>query len=413
VGRGFSPLDEELQLPAGAYSPYLHESIVRLGTWLPFEQVPAGLAWFTEVTCGRETARRLTEAAGTALVAAETAVVEHLEQDWPTPEVPTTRHQLSVDGVMVPLVHQAWAEVKTLAIGAVVPGRGRDGAPTGHAQDLSYFARLTDADTFRRLAWGETHRRGITLAPQVVAVVDGAEWCQGFVDWHCPDAVRILDWAHAAEYVSAAARSVFGAGSAPLVAWLDQHLHELKHGDPAQVLAALRALPAVPVEGPDGPTCPRDEALGYLTRRQEQIAYAAFAAAGWPIGSGAVESANKLLVEARLKGSGMHWARANVDPLLALRCAACSDRWAPAWAQLRAQQRHQATARRTARTAARRAPAPVATPPPETPAPDPRTARRAVARLPLGRMRHGRPTADHKWRQESVRRGGSALPAKD
>lgn len=401
-------------MPAGGYSPYVHESIARLGTWLPFEQVPAELAWFTEVACGRETARRVTEAAGAALVAAETAVVVDLEQHWPAPEVPAALHQVSVDGAMVPLVHQAWAEVKTLAIGAVVPGRGRDGAPTVHAQELSYFARLTDADTFRRLAWAETHRRGITLAPQVVAVVDGAEWCQGFVDWHCPDAVRILDWAHAAEYVSAAARSVFGPGSPPLVAWLDQQLHELRHGDPERVLAALRALPAVTVAGPDGPTCPRDEALGYLTKRREQIAYATFAAAGLPIGSGAVESANKLVMEARLKGSGMHWARANVNPMLALRSAACSQRWRAAWAQLRTEQRQAVATRRPARAAASR-PADPPTPPPEPSAARPAgTARRAVARLPLGRVRDGRPTADHRWREPFLRRRAPApIPAKD
>jgi len=30
-----------------------------------------------------------------------------------------------------------------------------------------------------------------------------------------------------------------------------------------------------------------------------------------------VESANKLVVEGRLKGSGMHWARAQVTPMVA------------------------------------------------------------------------------------------------
>ena len=58
-----------------------------------------------------------------------------------------------------------------------------------------------------------------------------------------------------------------------------------------------------------------------------------FQAQGWPIGSGMVESANKLVVEARLKGAGMHWSRASVNPLLALRNAVCNDRWAEAWEQ--------------------------------------------------------------------------------
>ena len=59
--------------------------------------------------------------------------------------------------------------------------------------------------------------------------------------------------------------------------------------------------------------------------------YPTFLAAGWPIGDGAVESGNKLVVEARLKGSGMHWAWPHVDPMLALRNIVCNDRWDEDW----------------------------------------------------------------------------------
>jgi hypothetical protein len=44
-----------------------------------------------------------------------------------------------------------------------------------------------------------------------------------------------------------------------------------------------------------------------------------------------VESANKLVVQARLKGSGRHWERKNVNPLLALRNGVWSDRWSATW----------------------------------------------------------------------------------
>ena len=44
-----------------------------------------------------------------------------------------------------------------------------------------------------------------------------------------------------------------------------------------------------------------------------------------------MESANKLVVEARLKGAGMYWARASVNPMVALRTVACADRWPEAW----------------------------------------------------------------------------------
>jgi hypothetical protein len=403
VAPAFFPLDEELALEAGSYAPFVHQSIVRLGTWLPFERVPAVLGHFTRVPISAETARRLTETAGATLEAAETAAVRALEHAGRLPPAPTERLQVSVDGAMVPLLHKAWAEVKTLAIGIVGSREGREG-PHCHTTALSYFSRLTDADTFRRLAWVETQRRGVPAAADVCGVVDGADWCQHFLDWHCPDAVRILDWAHAAEYVSAAGRSIFGGETPALTAWLDQQLTELKHGDPAVVLAALEALAPVTVPGPDGPHCPRDTALGYLTKRQAQIRYAEFTAAGYPIGSGAVESANKLTVQARLKGSGMHWARAHVNPMLALRGAACSDRWDAAWAT-RTRQRAQQRATVRACRAAVRHPAPPSPPTPR-PRPDP-----LPTRTRRGTMCHGRPTAGHPWRRDSLRPGAPAAPS--
>jgi hypothetical protein len=87
----------------------------------------------------------------------------------------------------------------------------------------------------------------------------------------------------------------------------------------------------------------------YFTKRLAQVDYAAFQAAGYPIGSGSTESANKIVVEARLKGSGMHWARAHVDPLVALRTVACTNRWSEAWPRISARLRADADQRRRSR----------------------------------------------------------------
>lgn len=55
---------------------------------------------------------------------------------------------------------------------------------------------------------------------------------------------------------------------------------------------------------------------------------------GWPIGSGAVESGYKLVVEARLKGAGMHWSETNVNSMLALRTILSSQRWKQDWPRI-------------------------------------------------------------------------------
>ena len=68
-----------------------------------------------------------------------------------------------------------------------------------------------------------------------------------------------------------------------------------------------------------------------MQKREAHMQYPSYQEAGWPIGSGSVESANKLVVEARLKGAGMRWGRQNVNPMLVLRNAVCNRQWKQTW----------------------------------------------------------------------------------
>ena len=405
----------------GHCSPRLVEMVARLGTLLPFEQVPEHLAFFTGAPLSRETARRLTETAGAHLVAVETADVDALEATLPDPPAGPPVRQLSVDGAMVPLVGGAWSEVKLLTLGTVTTTPDPDGPPHPHTTALSYFARLTDAETFGRLATVETYRRGTPTAGTVAAVLDGAVWQQGFVDLHRPDAVRILDFPHAGQHLSGAAHAVWGEGSPTAACWVSRWLGELKRGDPADTLAAVATLPTAAARDPAAAATVVQQTLDYLAGRWTQVQYPQFQAQGLPIGSGCVESGHKVVTQARLKGPGMHWAPDNVNPLLALRCALLNGRWAERWDQLtrhwrstahleRRTRHRQRCARRSAVGAAPASPAPAApapaatTPPPSAPAPVPTRPTTIV---------NGRPTAAHPWKRPGrLPRSGAPAPAK-
>jgi hypothetical protein len=327
---------------AGNLSPRLHEWLVRLSAWAPFEQACKLLSDFARVQVSETTTRRQVEAAGAVYEMIQTEEVERIERTLPPSPQGPLKQLLSVDGAMVPLLHGQWAEVKTLVLGEVEEPvwEARTKEWVVHTSNLSYFSRMTDADTFGRLALVEIHERGVERAAevgQVGAVMDGAEWQQGFVDYHCPEAVRVLDFPHAAERLGGIASAVWGEGSVLGREWLQQRCHQLKHEGPAPVLAQLRSLQRAHQDCEVLATN-----LAYLEKREAQMQYPRFQEAGWPIGSGVVESANKLVVQARLKGGGMHWEGAHVNPMLGLRNVVCNDRWSREWPRITVRQRQQA-----------------------------------------------------------------------
>jgi hypothetical protein len=359
--------------------------MVRLGVRLPFAQVAEEMSLLFGVSISADTVRRLTEQAGALQITLEQRELERLEQEAPPePEGPALQ-QVSADGAMVPLVGGVWTEVRTIAIGTV---EEQDGEV--QATELSYFSRRCSADAFIRQATLPTYERGTRGAGTVVAVMDGAPWLQELIDEQCPDAVRILDFPHAVGYLSKAAQAAFGAGSREAAVWRDEWAPKLKTEAPEAVLAALRALPAPSTEAATA----KRTALRYLGQRQEQMRYATFQEQGYPIGSGIVESAGKLVVEARLNGSGMHWAPANLNPLLALRGRLCSGQWQQAWlgiwrawrvqvVQRREDGRRIRRAQQAAEEAARAAPTPATAP----------------KRERIKTIIDGRPTEAHPWKQ--------------
>jgi hypothetical protein len=360
--------------------------IVRLGTWLPFEQVPEALTFLCAVHLSASTARRLTEGAGALLEEAETIEAERIDREAPPCPPGPPIQQVSVDGSMVPLIGGDWAEARLVAIGTVEEAVNRKGEVRPAARNLSYFARLTTAEEFCQLATIATYRSGTDRAGQVCAIVDGADWLQGFLDRHCPQAVRILDFCHAMGYVADVAAVAYGAGSAEATTWFEEQRETMRLTSAQAVLQTLRALT---LSGAAATV--RDKAVHYLEQREAQLAYATFREQGFPIGSGVVESGNKLVVQDRLKRSGMRWSRAQVNPMLALRGTAASGQWETGWVTLWERKRTvitQAREEEWRRQQAAKQPSPPPAPSPE---------RLGVLDGP-STMVNGKPTPSHPWR---------------
>ena len=396
----------------GSLTPSLREDVVRLSTWMPFGRAVKELHYFRGTDVSKSTVVRLTEGAGAAYVAVQQEEVARIEEELPLPTANPAKLFFSVDGAMVPLVGGIWAEVKTMVIGDIRPPRMVNGEEVIGTTNHTYFSRMIDSETFTRLALVETQRRGVENADGVAAVTDGAEWIQKFIDHHCDDAVRILDFPHAAEYVNQIGKTVWGEDEEAKEEWLSEQLHRLKHQGAEPVVTVLRGEIDKHPQNSD-----LAGALAYLKKREEHMQYHTFHAEGWPIGDGAVESANKLVVEARLKGSGMHWAPTNVNSMLALRNIAANDRWDEAWPQITRSLRQQARANRAQRRRQRRddfastSVLPLASPididsvPPASPLPIPAPQPTTSPETPNPATRQPwKPAPDHPWRRMPIGR---------
>jgi hypothetical protein len=331
VEPGFFPLDEQLGLQPGSLTPLQLQHLTHFASLHAFGQAASMLEQHHGVQVSASTSRRQTEELGACAEAVqnEQAQVALRQQTTQTKKGTASKEVikqvLSTDGSFISLRGKVWAEVKTMVVGEAqekTPASKQRPTQEVKTVHLSYFSRMTDADTFSEVATGELDRRGVFQGQPLCAVQDGAEWIQSVIDAHRADAVRILDFSHAAEYVSDIATLVRTAGKPLEDHWVAEQLHELKHHGPSKVLAEVARLLTDFPEIED-----LEKKVRYLQKREALMQYPHFQQQGWPIGSGSVESANSCVVQDRLKGPGMHWEGRHVNPMLALRIGVCNDRW--------------------------------------------------------------------------------------
>ena len=226
---------------------------------------------------------------------------------------------------------EGWKETKLCVISAVevrpaeeraAAGR-RVGDPWVRLHGHSCQAGLWDADTLGRYQYVEGLRRGVEDCKQLSSVNDAAVWIERITAENYPQAVQIVDWSHAVAHLWQAAKAVFGEGNAQGQSWVTTQEGILWQGRPLEVAQAIAALPSSAKEVA--------EVQGYFQTHHERMHYDRYRAAGYPIGSGTVESGGKNYVQRRLKRPGRGWNRNTAQSMLAGLSEMHSNRFEHAW----------------------------------------------------------------------------------
>lgn len=240
---------------------------------------------------------------------------------------------VSSDGGMILLRKEGWKEVKMCVFSQV---KVSEVAPTLQElrpdpkitlQKHSYQVGLWDADEMGQHQYLEGVRRQVALCPRFGSVNDGAIWIDRITTTNFSHAIQVIDWGHASERLWRVSKAVFGEGTPESKTWAKQQEEQLWHGNVNEVVTALYALNWAQI------TCHDDirQSPAYFATRQTKMNYDHFRQAGYPIGSGTVESGINTVVHHRLKRQGQGWERQNAQSMLAALSELHSGRFQTAW----------------------------------------------------------------------------------
>jgi hypothetical protein len=185
-------------------------------------------------------------------------------------------------------------------------------------------------DAMAELIAMHLHRLGAARAASITFAADGAPWI-----WdRLPTIVRlakveavpiheVLDCCHAAHHISLALAGM-GLSERQRMPLYREHRTLLRNGQWRRVVEELTELAEMDGENGDART-----EIAYLMKHGEagRLQYPTFRKLGIPLGSGAIESGIRRVINLRLKNNGMFWREEHAEAMLQVRAAVISKRW--------------------------------------------------------------------------------------
>lgn len=321
------PLDKKLNCEDG-YSTELKKAMVLLGKNMPFEEASDMLEKLLHVEVSARPIRELVEKIGNEIAVDEVCRVSKTVNSKGYVDLMETDKKkeikgvayLQVDGSMVQTRKLGWKEVKT-GILFVADNVVRMDKHHRMILEKKYFSVFNNGESslkmFTDRCTQECYDFGFHNYETAVIIADGAQWIWDYVSVVHPDAIQILDYYHACEYLVTAWKSI--SDKLPEREALKQQCFDwLEEGNIRSIITCLQQQnQAEAIE----------KCVGYYEKNIDRMKYGTYRAQGLDIGSGAIESAHRTVVQKRMKQSGMHWGKENVQSIISLRAMYLSGQW--------------------------------------------------------------------------------------
>lgn len=247
-----------------------------------------------------------------------------LETEQPQ-EVPEVSHSgedavyITLDGSMVYTREEAWKEMK---VGRIYSETSRVSVQPTRTEvtDSLYVCTFGNSKDFLKKfePYIEPYRHKVFIA-------DGAKWIWNWVDDFYGNSVQILDFFHAVEKLCAYA-TLLHKDVGERQKWLELQKRRLKADEVEKVVEELKEITAKTDDTTDVSKILKD-VIRYYENNLERMKYGSFMKKGYIIGSGAIESAHRNVIQQRLKLSGQRWSIDGAQRIANLRAYKKSNRW--------------------------------------------------------------------------------------
>ncbi len=224
---------------------------------------------------------------------------------------------VEADGSMILTREEGWREVKVGRIfksGDCLHAQGKQGW-ISHSQ---YTAHLGSHREFTKTLDTLIDKYG-KLDNRLVFVSDGATWIKNWIEDAFPTAVFILDYYHVCEHLHEFSSSI-SMDKAKEKIWTDKQKQWLLKGKVKTVISNIKRIEK------NSPTA--NQLISYYNKNKNRMQYQDYVKIGCGIiGSGAIESAHRTVVQKRMKQSGQRWSCKGAQHMLNLRVVRKNNDW--------------------------------------------------------------------------------------
>jgi hypothetical protein len=333
-----APLDGELGLEGGEN---LSRGLVRKAAWSgarhSFAEAVADLKEMAGLELSAAEVARVAHAEGPRLDQAqrraEQPFLEPVSPEQPAPEPLLAPGRLVIEGDATIVLTRPGEENKAVYCGAAFALEDRqqkDASARPFLAQRRHTASALSLEDFAQRLRALAYQMGLRQAREVAFLGDGAPALWTMAAQVLPEGTLLIqDFWHVCEHLADLAKELYGEAAAQGV--LERWRQALRESRLEEILADLekerkrrRGRSRRKLE----------QEIHYLEAGRERMDYARYEAAGWPIGSGAVEGECKHLVKERFCVTGAHWRRDQIGDVLALRLQIANGAWAEAWMNL-------------------------------------------------------------------------------